>query len=52
MLTNHQIDNYNKNGFIIPDYKLDESIINSIKTDFNRLLKKYPKFNDYCQIII
>ena len=48
MLTNHQIDNYNKNGFIIPDYKLDESIINSIKADFNRLLKKYPKFNDYC----
>ena len=48
MLNKQQIEFYNENGYVIPNFQLSEEIINEISDHCNRLLIKNPEFKDFC----
>ena len=52
MLTEDQIAQYHRNGYVIPDYRIDSYTINAIKAAHERLLKNHPEFHDYCGALL
>ena len=43
MLTKDQIDKYQEDGFIVPDFKMPEKDLLEIEVKHNQLIKKYPE---------
>lgn len=52
MLTNNQIKQYQEDGFVIPDFRLNERTIQSIRDDHTRFVNKFPQFYDYCGALL
>ena len=52
MLTPQQLTDYHEQGFVIPDFRLPASTIQSIKDDFDRLLVRYPQFRQNCPALL
>ena len=52
MLSKTQIDRYHKDGFVVPDFKMPENIINKIEESHDRLLSNHPEFKNYCPAIL
>ena len=52
MLTPQQLTHYREQGFVIPDFRLPASTIQSIKDDFDRLLARYPEFRQNCPALL
>ena len=52
MLTPQQLTHYREQGYVIPDFRLPASIIQSIKDDFERLLVRYPEFRQNCPALL
>ena len=52
MLSTSEIEQYHRDGYVIPDYRLDATIIDEIKTAHDRLLDKHPEFVDYCPALL
>ena len=52
MLTPQQLTHYHEQGFVIPDFRLPASTIQSIKDDFERLLMRYPEFRQNCPSLL
>ena len=52
MLTPQQLTHYHEQGFVIPDFRLPASTIQSIKDDFERLLVRYPEFRQNCPALL
>lgn len=52
MLTQSQIDEYHENGYLIPDFRLSETMLDDIKSAHSQLIERYPEFVDYCPSIL
>ena len=52
MLTPQQLTHYREQGFVIPDFRLPDSTIQSIKDDFDRFLERYPEFRQNCAALL
>ena len=52
MLTPSQRDQYEQDGFVTPDFCLDEEVINEIREAHDRLIAKHPEFSDYCSALL
>ncbi len=52
MLTKDQISNYQKDGFVIPDFKIPENDLLEIEEKHNQLIKKHQKYENYCPAIL
>lgn len=52
MLTAEQIKRYQRDGFVTPDFRLPESVIEEIKVAHHRLLARHPEFSDYCSALL
>ena len=52
MLTPQQLTHYHEQGFVIPDFRLPASTIQSIKDDFDRFLVRYPEFRQNCAALL
>ena len=52
MLTEEQIKNYKTDGFVIPNFKLEEKDILEIEKLHNLLVEKFPKFRNYCPAVL
>ena len=52
MLNKQQIEFYNENGYVIPNFLLPEDIINEISGHCDRLLIKNPEFKDFCPNVL
>ncbi len=52
MLSDAQIDEYNEKGYVVPDYRLPESLLERIRADHDRLLAKHPEFRDNCSTLL
>lgn len=52
MLTLQQLTHYREQGFVIPDFRLPDSTIQSIKDDFDRFLERYPEFRQNCAALL
>ena len=52
MLDEKQLNEYKKNGFVIPDFMMDEKEISEIENLHDNLIKKYHKYLNYCPAIL
>ena len=52
MLSNNQINQYQKEGFVIPDFIMPEETLLKIEKRHNSLLERYPKFKNYCPAVL
>ena len=52
MLSSSEIQRYHQDGFVIPDFRLDEETLEQIRSDHERLLKKHPEFVNYCPNVL
>ena len=48
MLNEQQIKNYQKDGYIIPNFKMPEEDLLEIENLHDNLIKKHPKYLNYC----
>ncbi|MCY3885985.1 MAG: phytanoyl-CoA dioxygenase family protein [Gammaproteobacteria bacterium] len=52
MLTSTQVRHYTEKGYVIPDFRLDENTVQSIRDDHTRFVQKFPQFFDYCGALL
>lgn len=52
MLTDAQIEQYHANGFVTPDYRLPDDVLNDIRDAHDRLIGRHPEFSDYCSALL
>ena len=52
MLNQQQIKNYQNDGYIIPDFKMTEKDLLEIENLHDHLIKKHPKYLNYCPAIL
>lgn len=52
MLTEKQVSQYRNDGFVVPDFRLDDEALADIRAAHERLLAKHPQFNDYCPAVL
>ena len=50
MLTDKQLSYYQENGYVIPDYRLPDSILSEISDTHNHLIEKQPQFMTSVQL--
>ena len=51
-LSKQEIEHYHEAGYVIPDYRLPEETLESIRADYDRLLARHPEFQDYCPMLL
>ena len=51
-LSKQEIEHYHEAGYVIPDYRLPEETLESIRADYDRLLARHPEFHDYCPMLL
>jgi len=52
MLTPEEIHRYETDGYVIPDFRLGEGVIEDIRATHARLLARHPEFSDYCPSVL
>ncbi len=52
MLTEAQLAQYHEDGFIIPDFRLEQTTLHAIQELHNQLIERYPQFSDYCPALL
>ena len=52
MLTEKQVSQYRTDGFVVPDFRLDDEALADIRAAHGRLLAKHPQFSDYCPAVL
>jgi len=52
MLTDAQIEAYHEKGYVVPDYRLPESMLEQIRADHDQLLAGHPEFRDNCSVLL
>jgi len=52
MLTQDEIEKYNEDGYIIPNFTMPEKDLLEIEELHNSLIKKFPKFINYCPAVL
>ncbi len=52
MLSEAEVAQYHRDGFIIPDFRLPKQTINDIRDAHSRLLERHPEFVDYCPSLL
>lgn len=52
MLTQGQIEQYHRDGYVTPDFRLPADVIEDIKDAHSRLVDRNPEFSDYCSAVL
>jgi len=52
MLTPQQIAQYHEDGYVVPDFRVSDEVLASIKARHAALLEKRPDFRDYCPALL
>lgn len=52
MLTSSEIEQYNRDGFVMPDFRLDGTTLDDIREAHARLVNRHPEFSDYCSALL
>ena len=48
MLTDSQLEHYRDRGYVIPDFRLPESVVEDLRADHARLVTRHPELRQYC----
>ena len=52
MLSPVEVECYERDGFVVPDFRLPIETIEWIKADHARLIARHPEFSDYCSALL
>ena len=52
MLTQNEVEKYNEDGYLIPNFTMPEKELLEIEELHNSLIKKFPKFKNYCPALL
>lgn len=52
MLGADEIEHYRSDGYVIPDFRLGDAVLDDIRANHDRLLAKHPEFSDYCPAVL
>ena len=52
MLTSEEIKKYKEDGYLIPNFQMDEKDLLEIEELHNSLVEKFPKFRNYCPAVL
>jgi chlorinating enzyme len=52
MLTDAEVERYHEDGYITPDFRLDDVVLQDIADAHDRLVSRYPEFSDYCSALL
>lgn len=52
MLRAKQIEQYHRDGFVTPDYRLADQVLEDIRAAHAKLIQTYPEFSDYCSALL
>jgi ectoine hydroxylase-related dioxygenase (phytanoyl-CoA dioxygenase family) len=52
MLTAPQLEQYDHDGYVTPDFRLPESVLADIRAAHSRLVERHPEFSDYCSAVL
>ena len=52
MLTSEEIQKYKEDGYLIPNFKMPEKDLLEIEELHKSLVKKFPKFRNYCPAVL
>lgn len=52
MLNSAEIEKYHRDGYVTPDFRLDETTLNGIREAHARLINRHPEFSDYCSALL
>ena len=52
MLTSEEIKKYKEDGYLIPNFQMPEKDLLEIEELHDSLVKKFPKFRNYCPAIL
>ena len=52
MLTAQQLEHYDRNGYVTPDFRLPESVLADIRAAHGRMVERHPEFSDYCSAVL
>ena len=44
MLTDAQLEQYRDRGYVIPDFRLPEPLLDDLRADYDRLVARHPEF--------
>ncbi len=52
MLSEQEIEKYHRDGYVTPDFRLPDAVLDDIKAAHGRLIKNHPEFADYCSALL
>ena len=52
MLSSEELAQYHQDGFIIPEFRLDQDTLEAIRLLHGTLIQSYPQFSDYCPAVL
>ena len=52
MLTQEQVAQYHRDGYVVPDFRLPAETLEAIQTDHTRLVNNHPEFRNYCPTVL
>ena len=52
MLSEAEIRHYHDDGFVIPDFRMPDGVLASIRERHARLLQRNPEFRNYCPALL
>ena len=52
MLTQAQIGQYQTEGFVVPDFRLSDSLLDDIAAAHTQLVRRHPDVRDYCSAVL
>jgi ectoine hydroxylase-related dioxygenase (phytanoyl-CoA dioxygenase family) len=52
MLTGEEIEQYQRDGYVTPDYQLPGLVLDEIAAAHDRLIQRHPEFRDYCSALL
>lgn len=52
MLSQAQVEQYHRDGYVVPDYRVSSAVLDSIKARHAALVERKPEFRDYCPALL
>jgi ectoine hydroxylase-related dioxygenase (phytanoyl-CoA dioxygenase family) len=52
MLSEQEIEKYHRDGYVTPEFRLPNAVLDDIKSAHGRLIEKHPELADYCSALL
>lgn len=52
MLSAQEIEKYHRDGYVTPDFRLPDAVLDDITAAHGRLVERHPEFADYCSAVL